>query len=143
MRPMRLKVRAIAAWFGLIAFGLNALVPVHLVFGRAAQFVDARECGHYEGKAIAWRDPGWWALALLTGQDETRDPSHSHKGLHPAASVVCGIVSTLADAMPAAAAVLPLPLRFVACRLSPVMAESAPSAPIPAAYRSRAPPEQG
>jgi hypothetical protein len=143
MRPMRLKVGAIAAWLGVIAFGFNALVPVHLVFGRAAQFVAARECGHYEGKAITWRDPAWWALALLTGQDEARDPSHSHKGLHPAAGAVCGFVGTLADAMPAAAAVLPLPLRFAACRFSPLLAESAPSAPISAAYRSRAPPEQG
>jgi hypothetical protein len=143
MRPMRLKVRAIAAWFGVIALGLNALVPVRLVLDHAFAFVDARECGHYEGKAVAWRDPGWWALALLTGQDPTRDPSHSHEGLHPDPGGACGAILALAGAVPPAAAVLLLPLRFPACRLLPLAAESAPSAAVPTAYHSRAPPALG
>jgi hypothetical protein len=143
MRPMRLRIGAIAAWFGVVALAFNALAPVRFVYGLAFGFVDARECGHYEGEAVAWQDPGWWALALLTGYDETRDPSHAHKGLHPAAGAICGVVGSLADFVPAAATVAPTPLRFAELGRSPAATENLSSGTIAAAYRSRAPPSRG
>jgi hypothetical protein len=143
MRPLRLRVGAIAAWFGVVALALNALVPIRFVYGLAFGFVDARECGHYEGQAVARQDPGWWVLALLTGYDETRDPSHAHKGLHPAAGAICGVVGSLADFVPAAATATPSPLRFAELRRSPAASENLPSGTVAAAYWSRAPPSQG
>jgi hypothetical protein len=82
-------------------------------------------------------------LALLTGQDATGDPSHAHKGLHPAVGAVCGVVGPLAGFAPAGAAAVPLPLCFAALRLTPALAAGAPSAANSAAYRSRAPPNLG
>jgi hypothetical protein len=142
MRPLRLKVGGIAVWLGVVALAVNALAPIRLVYGFAFAFADSRECGHYEGKAVAWRDPGWWALALLTGYDETRDPSRTHKGLHPAAGAIAVVIGTFAGLTPKAAAATPLPLQFAEIRLAPAAAAGAPSAAVSAAYRSRAPPKE-
>jgi hypothetical protein len=141
MRAYRLRLGAIAAWLGMIALGFNALVPIQLAFGLAIDLAHARECGHHEGAPAARHSPGWWVLALLTGHDETADPSHSHKGLHPTVGAVCAAIGTPAGFTPPAVAALPLPASLAEAAVSVVVAENQLPA-TPSAYRSRAPPSR-
>jgi hypothetical protein len=139
MRPNRLRLRGIAAWLGLVALGCNALAPVHLAFGFATHLADARECGHNDESGAVRRGSGWWLLALLTGQDDTSDPSRSHGGLHPGGSGACVLIGTPTGFTPAAAAMLAPPDPLNADRFAVVAAEPQSSA-APSVYRSRAPP---
>jgi hypothetical protein len=136
MRPKRLRLGAIAAWLGVIALGLNALVPIHLAFDLA----EALEAGAYHhttenaGHGLEWR-----VLALVIGHDDDADKPDAHGRHHHPDCAVCGSLGTLAGFAPAVAAVLPLPLRIEVP--TPVgAARSEPHAAPPAAYRSRAPP---
>ena len=46
MRPNRVRLGAIAAWLGVIALSLDALVPIHLAFDLAHAFNAAAHRGH-------------------------------------------------------------------------------------------------
>ena len=135
MRPHRLRLRAIAAWLGIVALGFNALVPVHLAFDLSHAF----ETGHRHAGENAAHGLAWSVLTLLTGHDEHRDPTGSHHHHRHADCAVCGALGTLAGFAPAAAAILALPVRLEAPTLI-VAAGERPHAAPPAAYRSRAPP---
>jgi hypothetical protein len=140
MRPYRLRLGTIATWFGVIALGFNALVPIQLAAGLAIDLAHARECGHYEG-GTARHGPGWWVRTLLTGHDETTDPFHSHNGLHPTIGAVCAAIATPAGFTAATAAAPPLPAGLEQAAVVAVAAENQLPA-WPSAYRSRAPPSR-
>jgi hypothetical protein len=139
MRRRRPRLAFIAAWLGVIALGLDALVPIHLAFGLAIGFADAHECGHYEGSAPRSHDPAWWALALLTGHEPGTDPSRSHAGFHPAATPFCGPAGIAVGFTPPTSAALPPPPQLEKPRAT-VTAEADPALPSACAYHSRAPP---
>jgi hypothetical protein len=140
MRPNRVRLRAIAAWLGVLALSLDALAPIHLAFGLAINLANSRECGHHEGDAPVRDGLGWWALVLLTGHDESADPSQSHNGFHPTIRPACAAIGTPAGAVPATAATLPHSLRLEDAGNSPVLAETQPHSTPRSGYRSRAPP---
>jgi hypothetical protein len=131
-------MRVVAAWLGVIALGLNALFPIRVAVGLAADLANARECGHYRPGAIP-HDPAWQVLALLTGQDPTADPSQSHRGLHPLAGSLCGFVASPGAFTASVAAALPQPARLDDARLTLAAAAEEPRAAV-SAYHSRAPP---
>ncbi len=140
MRPDRLRLRAIAAWLGVIALSLNALSPIRCAFALATDIAQARECGHGH-TAAALPGAEWRLLALLIGQAADTDPSRTHKGIHGAAGAACGVAAGPAGfAVPTAAALL-LPPRLAAIRPAFPAAAREPQATA-AAYHSRAPPPQ-
>jgi hypothetical protein len=138
MRPNRRGMRVVAAWLGVIALSLNALFPIRVAVGLAADLADARECGHYHAGA-APPDLAWHVLALLVGHDATADPSQSHQGLHPVGGTLCGFVATPAAVTASVAAALPPPARLDGARLTLAATADEPRATV-SAYHSRAPP---
>jgi hypothetical protein len=135
MRPNRLRLRAIAAWLGVIALGLNALVPVHLAFDLA----HALEPGARHATRGAEHGFEWRVLALLTGHHDDADKFDDHGKHHHTDCAVCSSLGTLAGFAPATIVLLSVPLRIEAPVLIAVT-DSAPRAAPTAAYRSRAPP---
>ena len=140
MRPNRVRLGAIAAWFGVIALSLDALVPIHLAFDLAHAFNAAAHRGH---AAAAGHDLSWRLLALITGHNDEDAPSGgkaSGRGKHHHADCpVCSSLGTLAGFAPAAAVPLSVPI----CIEAPIQIaalDSAPHAATAVAYRSRAPP---
>src|SRR5215472_14106643 len=105
MRVNRVKVGAIAAWLGVIALGLNALVPIHVVFDLAYALVPD---GHED--AAADHDLVRCLLALAIGHhDDDTDQPRGHRDHHHDCAV-CGAIGTLAGFAPAAdAAQLAMP----------------------------------
>jgi Protein of unknown function (DUF2946) len=133
MLPTQLRVGAIAVWLGVIALGLNALVPIHLAFDLAHALAPER---HDDGDHDFVR----CLLTLVTGHhDEDEDQSPAHKDHHHADCAVCGAIGTLAGFAPAAAVLLAVPILVYAPTL-PTAEAGAPHTPSLAAYRSRAPP---
>ena len=123
-----------AAWLGVIALGLNALVPIHLAFDLA----EALEPAHHAPAAAA--DLGRQIIALLCGHEADSDHHHHHDNSGSRNGCpVCATVTTFAAlALPTVAA-LPLPTP-TAVRLTAAPVVAAPPAILAAAYRSRAPP---
>jgi hypothetical protein len=136
MLPNRLRVGAIAAWLGVIALGLNALVPIHLAFDLAHELVPNRP----DEDAAADHDFARSLLTLIVGHhDEDKDHSPSHKQHHHADCAVCGAIGALAGFAPAAAVLLAAP--NLVYTPTPTASEvGAPNTAPLAAYRSRAPP---
>jgi hypothetical protein len=127
--------RAGAAWLGLIALALNALVPVHLAFDLAEALATARQPrAHAMVHSAEWR-----LLALLighrAGDGRSEDPGKD-RGI---ACPIYGALGTLAGLALTAPPPLSLPLALAIATVLPVIADELPAAP-PAAYRSRAPP---
>jgi hypothetical protein len=140
MRPNRLRLGAIAAWLGVIALGLDALVPIHLAFDLAHAF---EHLSHRQDSGVATHDLSSRLLALVTGHHdadaEPGDGTKDHGKHHHADCAVCGSLATLAGFAPASAVLLPVPIRIDV----PILlagAETPPRADCAAAYRSRAPP---
>lgn len=124
-----------AAWLGVLALALDALVPVHLAFDLAHA---AAPAGHRE--RLPDRDFIAVLLTLVTGHHDAVGadgaPERHRHGDHCA---VCGAAATLAGFAPAAAILILLPAFAGAPKPAP------PAAEIPrplafVAYRSRAPP---
>lgn len=140
MRPNRLRLGAIAAWFGVIALSLDALVPIHLAFD-LAHAVEHRS--HRQDSGIAEHDLSSCLLALVTGHhDEDARPgdgTKDHGKHHHADCAVCGSLATLAGFAPASAVLLAVPIHIDVPMLR-AAAETARRADCTAAYRSRAPP---
>lgn len=138
MRPNRLRLGAIAAWLGVLALSLDALVPIHLAFdiaealGTAAHRADATD-----------HDPSWRLLALVIGHQDgdeaPGDRSNGHSKHHHYECPVCSALGTLAGFAPAAVVPVPIPFRIEAPVLV-VSFEAALHAAPTIAYRSRAPP---
>lgn len=137
MRPNRLGQWAIAAWLGVIALGLNALVPIHLAFDLAHALAPERH--HHD--AAADRDFVQCLLSLLTGHHDEADHDGPAKGSHHHdGCAVCGAIGTLAGLAPATAVVGLAHPALVHAAAPPTVQLGAQHAASPAAYRSRAPP---
>ncbi len=135
MLPNRLRVGAVAVWLGVIALGLNALVPVHLAFDLAHALAPNRDAA-----ADHDNDLVRCLLTLVIGHhDEDEDQSPAHKQHHHTDCAVCGAISTLAGFAPAAAVLLAAPILVYAPTL-PIIELGAPQTAPFTAYRSRAPP---
>ena len=136
MRPNWQRLRAIAAWFGVIALSLDALVPVHLAFDLAQTFETAT---HREASSPAEHDFSWRLLALVTGHQDADGKAASHVKHHRENCPVCSSLGTLAGFAPAATAPLSVPIRVETPILLATIASEPHGAPA-TAYRSRAPP---
>jgi Protein of unknown function (DUF2946) len=140
VRPNRLRLGAIAAWLGVIALSLDALVPIHLAFDLAHALETA---AHRGGSSAAERDFSERLLTLVTGHHDedtasggkTSSPDKHH---HPDCAV-CSSLGTLAGFAPAAIVPPSIPIRVEAPILLAAIASEPPAAPA-TAYRSRAPP---
>jgi Protein of unknown function (DUF2946) len=136
MQPIRLRLGAIAAWLGVIALSLDALVPVHLAFDLAHAF----ETGtHWKDSSPAEHDFSWRLLALVTGHQDADSKAGSHVKHHREHCPVCSSLGTLAGFAPAATAPLSVPIRVETPILLAAIASGPPAAPA-TAYRSRGPP---
>ncbi|MGH7113289.1 MAG: DUF2946 family protein [Stellaceae bacterium] len=142
-RPSRLRIGVIAAWLGVVALSLDALVPIHLAFDLAEALATTTQRAEAADHRLRWRDPSRQLLALLTGHRDgdghPGDNSDRHGEHHRRECAVCGSLATLAGFAPAASAPLSAPLR-IAAPILVAAAESAPRAAPAVAYRSRAPP---
>lgn len=124
-----------AAWLGLIALGLDALVPIHLAFdlGHAAAAGRHREQPAGQNFIAA-------LLTLVTGHHDAagggNNPEKHHPGDHCA---VCSAIATLAGFAPAAAPPVAMPADCHAVVLAALPVAAPHTGPL-AAYRSRAPP---
>jgi hypothetical protein len=136
MLPNRLRVGAIAAWLGVIALGLNALVPIHLAFDLAHELAPDR----HEAGAAADHGLVRCLLTLVIGHhEEDEDQSPAHKQHHHTDCAVCGAISTLAGFAPSAVVLLAVPILIYAPTLPTIELGAPQTAPF-TAYRSRAPP---
>ena len=136
IRPKRLRFGTIAAWLGIIALSLNALVPIHLAFDLA----DALTASDHAEDADAGHDLANSVLALLVGHHHDQDRSAPHKPHHhDDGCAVCGAVGTLAGFAPAAVAQLAAPGSVFAATFGFVEPPAPQLAPV-IIYRSRAPP---
>jgi hypothetical protein len=129
----RPKHKVSAAWLGILALGLNALLPVHLAFDLAGALSTAH-AGHIE--RLDQRGHGHDLLAQLVGHHNTGGKSGSH---HQVDCAVCATLGALTGFALAADVALPVP------RLADVSATLASGidgwgGTFPTAYRSRAPP---
>ncbi len=147
MRPRRLALGIIAAWLGVIALGLNALVPIHLAFDLDHAFEAAAQ---RQNAPAARHDLTWRLLALLTGHLDQGQSSgdnadghgkgaDSHGKPHHPDCAVCSSLGTLAGFAPATTVPLAAPTRIEAPILR-AATNRAPRAVTAVAYRSRAPP---
>jgi hypothetical protein len=134
-RVGRLRAGAVAAWLGLIALGLNALVPIHLAFDLAHAFAPEQHEDGVDGDHDLVR----CLLSLLTGHHEHTADHSSDKSGHHEACAVYGAIGTLASFAPAAVVLLAVPISVAALSLRAIKAGALHPAST-AAYRSRAPP---
>lgn len=135
MRRYGLNRSRLAAWLGVIALAVNALVPIHLAFDLA----EALQPPHHAPRESASLDRQ--ILGFLCGHEADSDHHHHHhdKPGSQQQCPVCATVSTLAAlALPAVPA-LPVP-RATVVRPAAYPAVAASPAILAAAYRSRAPP---
>ena len=133
MRLKRLRRNAQAAWLGIAALVLNALVPVHLAFDLA----DALGAAPHHAGA------GWRLLARISGHHgpaDHHDRSDHDRGHHrPTDCPVCSALGALAGLAPAAPPQLLLP-PAPAGAPAVLPSEEQHAGGAVAAYRSRAPP---
>ena len=133
MRPNRLRLRVAAAWLGVLALGLNALVPVHLAFDLA----NAAAGQHQQSDAP--RDFLHALLTLVIGHHDPDGGESSDKSRHHDECAVCGAAATLAGFALAAAVLFSTPVIAGRSALRTPCAQAPRKAAV-AAYRSRAPP---
>lgn len=133
MRLRRLRRNGWAAWLGVAALVLNALVPVHIAFDLADAFAPATHEHSAAGDDLQRR-----LLAALTGHSE---PAHDHDNdhHHRPDCPVCSSLGALGGLAPPAHPVLSVALPVAAAPLASAIAEWRDGAAV-AAYRSRAPP---
>jgi len=135
MRWTRRQCSAIAAWLGILALSVNALVPIHLAFDLAdalagERLVQASAHHQHDGRDL---------LAALAGHRDSGSNSggsshHSHIDCF-----VCGSLSALAGFAGTAGVGLPTPAMVDApALLASAMVELRGTSLT--AYRSRAPP---
>ena len=108
MQPNRLRLGAIAAWLGVIALSLDAIVPIHLAFDLAHAF---QTTTHREDSSPAGHDFSWRLLALVTGHQDADGKDGSHVKHHRENCPVCSSLGTLAGFAPTATAPLSVPIR--------------------------------
>jgi hypothetical protein len=127
-----------AAWVGILALAVNALVPVHLAFDLAEALAPARHSPDEEAGGAEHR-----LLALLSGHREAESPAdehgkHEHGHRHHSGCPVCSAFGALTGLAPPTPVLLP-----AADAIGSTAALPAPEiepAGVPVGYRSRAPP---
>jgi Protein of unknown function (DUF2946) len=130
----RPRLGVIAAWLGVIALSLNALVPIHLAFDLAHALAPD---GHED--AAPDHDFVRCLLTLVIGHhddDADHPPGHKH---HHDNCAVCGAIVTLVGFASATVMQLAAPVVAYAIALSPTEFAVPVSTLFPA-YHSRAPP---
>ena len=127
-----------AAWLGLLALAVNALVPVHLAFDLAEALAPARHPADEEAGGAEHR-----LLALLSGHREAEssadehgkhDRGHRH---HPECPVCSAFGALTGLALPAPVL---LPIADATGLTAALPATEIEPAGAPPGYRSRAPP---
>lgn len=127
-----------AAWLGLLALAVNALVPVHLAFDLAEALAPARHPADEEAGGAEHR-----LLALLSGHREAESSAdehnkHQHGQRDHDGCPVCSAFGALTGlALPAPVL---LPVADAARLAAPLPATEIEPAGTPPGYRSRAPP---
>jgi hypothetical protein len=139
MRLRRLRRNSWAAWLGVAALVVNALVPVHLAFDLADTLAPAS----HPPVAAGGYDLQWQVIAALTGHlahaQHDHDRDHDHDRHHQPDCPVCSALGALDGLAPSAPPELSaLPPVTAAPDPAPA-AEWCDHGPV-AAYRSRAPP---
>ena len=134
LRSGRLRGVRGAAWLGVLALVLNALVPIHIAFDLAEAFgAMSPRVAQSDARGVEWS-----ILARLVGHTEANGkPQDDSKG-KPAPCPICGALSALAGFVPTTVASLPVPPP--AAMPAALAAIGAERAGVPLAYRSRAPP---
>jgi hypothetical protein len=122
-----------AAWLGLLALAVNALVPVHLAFDLAEVLAPARQSADEEAGGTERH-----LLALLSGHREAESPADEHGRHHHPGCPVCSAFGALTGLA------LPMPVLLPAANATGLTA-ALPATEIepagtPVGYRSRAPP---
>lgn len=132
----RLRPKLAAAWLGMLAMGLNALVPVHLAFDLA----DALEAPHERHAGAAHQDHVRSFLGALSAHRDHGGASGGHEDRHHHPDCqVCGALGALGVfAAPLLAFLLAPPAREALA--SPAGVDIALPAAAPAAYFVRGPP---
>jgi hypothetical protein len=132
MRAKKSRSTIWAAWLGVLALALNALVPIHIAFDIAQALGAPAPCSSHVEDDHAERH----LLALLTGHRDAGGKSDEHGKTHacPVCSAFGAFAGFTAPAPPALS--LPAPAGLPAAH-SIIQAERFAA---PAAYRSRAPP---
>lgn len=136
MRAKRRRGRIWAAWLGLIALAVNALVPIHLAFDLAQALAPARHAPEEEAGGAERH-----LLALLSGHRESGGPAddHGRRGhRHHHDCAVCSALGALAGLAPPAQVALSVPDAVGLPTALPIT-QSKPVGTA-AGYRSRAPP---
>ncbi|HLY44861.1 MAG TPA: DUF2946 family protein [Stellaceae bacterium] len=132
MRRQRRGWSGWAAWLGVIALGLNALVPIHFAFDLA----EALEQSDHTPAEIA-NGLDRQLLALICDHDQSGD---AHHGKHSDRGCpVCAAAGSLIAFALVAGAPLPVPIAIAVRPDAAAIVEQPRRAPT-AAYRSRAPP---
>src|SRR5215469_13040530 len=111
MRPYRLKM-AVAAWLGVMALGLNALVPIHLAFDIAHALAAGDPDDHSDD-----RDFVGCLLTLVVGHQEDENQSPPQKGHHHEGCGVSGSIGSLTGLAPVTATFLAVPILAYAANL--------------------------
>ena len=136
MRLGRPKVNSIAAWLGICALILNALVPIHLAFDLA----DALDNGYREHVGHHHHGSRHGLLAALVGHRHS-DGKSEGQSKHPHLDcAVCGTLGAIGGFAPVSAIAVPVPT-LVNASPAPDATTSDIRSLFHAAYRSRAPPE--
>ena len=126
-----------AAWLGLLALAVNALVPVHLAFDLAEALAPAGQSADEEAGGAEHR-----LLALLSGHRETESPAeergkHQHNHHHPACPVCSAFGALTGLALPTPVL---LPIAGATGSTAALPTTEIEPAGTPVGYRSRAPP---
>jgi hypothetical protein len=135
VRRGRPKLKTIAAWLGVLALGINALLPIHLAFDLA----DALAGERAEQASPHHQHDGRHLLAALAGHRDSGGKSGGAANGRHVDCFVCGSLSALAGFAGTVSAALPTPAQAD----SPAMLAAATvelRGAAATAYRSRAPP---
>ena len=136
MRARSTRVTIWAAWLGLLALAVNALVPVHLVFDLAEVLTPARHSADEEAGSTERH-----LLALISGHREAESPADEHRGHRHSHHHGCPVCSAFGALTGLA---LPTPILLPSADATG-LAAALPATEIepagtPVGYRSRAPP---
>ncbi len=133
MSLRRLRHCGVALWLGLVALGLNALVPIHFAFDIADTLKPER------AEHAGFQHSGRHLLAELVGHRDAGDTSHGQGDRRHLDCPVCSSLGTLAGFAPTAGAALSTPFLVEA---PPELAAASGEffGTGPAAYHPRAPP---
>ncbi len=129
-----LRRYAWAVWLGVIALGIDALVPIHAALDLAEAIGASRPGARAADRSLEWR-----LFALAAGHRDDADKANGGDDRRHQTCAVCSALGALAGFAPAAAVRLAVPAS-VEAPVNLVEIAAAPAGPRPAAYRSRAPP---